>query len=188
MRNLPLLVGTAYWFVAHNDAARGLDLAQKAVEIEPRYSWAQIALARALLADRHPLEAERALRFARQYSHFPTLDYELANVLASIGLYDEAAQELARSFTFKDGQIETRLAGRSTARAASFTELLAPERRAAIFQAGVADTESNAKMLKALLAFTAALGRSKISDDEALAIAQDFIAGEDGMRTFRLVY
>lgn len=187
-RNLPLLVGTAYWFVAHNDSARGLDLAQKAVEIEPRYSWAQIALARALVAERHPLEAERALRFAQQYSRFPTLNYELANVLASIGLYDEAAQELARSFTFKDGQIETRLAGRSTARAASFTELLAPERRAAIFQAGVADTESNAKMLKALLAFTAALGRSTISDDEALTIAQNFIAGEDGMRTFRLVY
>src|SRR5207248_1636373 len=101
-------------------AARGLDLAQKAVAIEPRYSWAQIALARALLADRHPLEAERALRFAQQYSRFPTLNYELANVLASMGLYDEAAQELARSFTLKG--------------------------------------------------------------------AQDFIAGEDGMRTFRLVY
>src|SRR5260370_36615885 len=77
-RNLPLLVGTAYWFVAHNDSARSLDLAQKAVAIEPRYSWAQIALARALLAERHPLEAERALRFARQYSRFPPLDYELA--------------------------------------------------------------------------------------------------------------
>jgi len=187
-RNLPLLVGTAYWFVAHNDAARGLDLAQKAVAIEPRYSWAQIALARALLAERHPLEAERALRFAQQYSRFPTLNYELANVLASMGLYDEAAQELARSFTFKDGKIETRLAGRSNARAVSFTELLAPERRAAIFQAGVADTESNAKMLKALLALTGALDRPSIGDDDALNIAQGFIAGEDGMRTFRLVY
>src|SRR2546425_464422 len=146
------------------------------------------ALARALVAERHPLEAERALRFAQQYSRFPTLNYELANVLASIGLYDEAAQELARSFTFKDGQIETRLAGRSLARAASFTELLAPERRAAIFQAGVADTESNAKMLKALLALTGALDRPSIGDDDALNIAQGFIAGEDGMRTFRLVY
>ena len=188
MRSLPLLVGTAYWFVAHNDAARGLDLAQKAVAIEPRYSWAQIALARALLAERHPLEAERALRFAQQYSRFPTLNYELANVLCSMGLYDEAAQELARSFTIKDGQIETRLAGRSTARAATFIELLAPERRAAIFQAGVADTESNARMLKGLLALTGALDRPSISDDDALNTAQGFIAGEDAMRTFRLVY
>src|SRR5207248_5246557 len=94
----------------------------------------------------------------------------------------------ARSFTIKGGQIETRLAGRSTAHAASFTELLAPERRAAIFQAGVADTESNARMLKALLALTGAMDRPSISDDDALNSAQDFIAGEDGMRTFRLVY
>src|SRR5205085_2402151 len=30
-RNLPLLVGAAYWFAAHNDAARALDLAGQAV-------------------------------------------------------------------------------------------------------------------------------------------------------------
>jgi tetratricopeptide (TPR) repeat protein len=102
-RNLPLLVGAAYWFVAHNDAARGLDLAQKAIAIEPRYSWAQIALARALVADKRPLQAERGIRFARQYSRFPTLDYELATVLVAIGLYDEATQELARSFSMKNG-------------------------------------------------------------------------------------
>jgi tetratricopeptide (TPR) repeat protein len=186
--NLPLLVGAAYWFAAHNDPARSLDLAQKGVAIEPRYSWAQIALARALLANRRPLEAERALRFARQYSRFPTLDYELANALAALGLYDEAAQELARSFTLKDGQIETRLAGRTAARAATFGELLAPERRAAIFQSSGADLEANAKMLKGLLAFSAGMDRSSLSDDEALSIAQDFIAGDDGMRTFRLIY
>src|SRR6266851_6673041 len=155
--NLPLLVGVAYWFLAHNDSARGLELAQKAATLEPRYSWAQIAMARALLANRRPLEAERALRFARQFSRFATLDYELANVLASMGLYDEAVRELAHSFSLKDGQIETRLAGRNVAHAASFTELLALERRAAIFQSNPADTEANAKMLKALLALQTAL-------------------------------
>ena len=190
-RNLPLLAGAAYWFVAHNDVARGLDLAQKAVAIEPRYSWAQIALARALLADRHPLEAERALRFVRQFSRFPTLDYELANVLASVGLYDEAAQELAQSFSLKDGQIETKLAGRNAARAASFTELLAPERRAAIFQSTGADNDANSKMLKGLLAFSSAVnlpeGRLP-NEDDLLAVAQDFIAGRDAMRTYRQVY
>ncbi len=51
-----------------------------------------------------------------------------------------------------------------------------------------ADSESNSKMHKALLALTGTLARSSVSDDEALAIAQDFTAGEDGMRTFRLVY
>lgn len=190
-RNLPLLVGAAYWFIAHDNAARALELAQKAVAIEPRYSWAQIALARALVANRDPLSAERALRFARQYGRFPTLDYELASVLASVGLYDEAVQELGRSFALKDGQIETRLAGRNVARAASFTELLAPERRAAIFQPVAADSEANAKMLKGLLAFANALntpeGRTP-NEDDLLAAAQSFIGGDDAMRTYRQVY
>src|SRR5438128_2770180 len=43
-------------------------------------------------------------------------------------------------------------------------------------------------MLKALLALASALDRPSIGDDDALNIAQGFIAGEDGMRTFRLVY
>ncbi len=190
-RNLPLLVGAAYWFLAHNNAERGLDLAQRAVAIEPRYTWAQIARARAMTANRKPLEAERSLRFVRQFARFPTLDYELATVLAAMGLYDEAVAELARSFSLKDGQIETKLAGRNTARAASFTELLAPERRAAIFQSAPADSDWNAKMMKGLLAFTAAIeppeGRSP-KEDDVLAAAQDFIAGDDGMRTYRQLY
>ncbi|HXI74371.1 MAG TPA: hypothetical protein VNG94_02210, partial [Pyrinomonadaceae bacterium] len=187
-RNLPLLTGAAYWFMAHNDAARGLDLAQRAIALEPRYSWAQIALARALVADKRPLQAERGLRFARQYSRFPTLDYELASVLASVGLYDEAAQELARSFSLKDGEIETKLAGRNVAHAAGFTELLAPERRAAIFQATSADSEANARMMKGLLAFNAALDQTSPNEDALTAIAQEFIKGDDAMRTYRQVY
>lgn len=190
-RNLPLLVGVAYWFLAHNDAARGLDLAQKAVAIEPRYPWAQIAWARAMLANGKPLEAERGLRFARQFGQFPTVDYELASSLAAVGLYDEAVAELARSFSLKDGQIETRLAGRYAAHAAGFIELLAPERRAVIFQATPADTEANAKMLKGLLAFTSGLdlpeGRTP-KEDDVLAAVQDFIGGDDAMRTYRQVY
>ncbi|MFS8084574.1 MAG: TPM domain-containing protein [Acidobacteriota bacterium] len=186
--NLPLLVGTAYWLLAHNDPARGLELAQKAVTLEPRYSWGQIAMARALLANRRPMEAERALRFVRQFSRFPTLDYELANVLASMGLYDEAAQELAHSFSLKDGQIETKLAGRNVARAASFTELLALERRAAIFQPNPADTDANAKMLKALLGFTTAMDQPAANEDELTTMAKDFVAGDDAMRTYRQVY
>ena len=114
----------------------------QAVAIEPRYTWAQIARARAMVAIRKPLDAERSLRFVRQFARFPTLDYELATVLASLGLYDEAVVELTRSFSLQNGQIETKLAGRNTAHAASFTELLAPERRAAIFQSAPADSDA----------------------------------------------
>ena len=43
---------------------KAFDLARKAIAIEPRYTWAQIALARALLGMKRPLEAERAMRYA----------------------------------------------------------------------------------------------------------------------------
>lgn len=187
-RNLPLLVGAAYWFMAHNNPERGFDLAQKAVALEPRYSWGEIALARALVANKLPFQAERALRFARQYSRFPTLDYELATALASLGLYDEALAELARSFSLKDGEIQTKLAGRIDAHAPSFTDLLAPERRAVIFQSTAADSEANARIMKALLAFNSALDQASPNEDNLIAVAQDFIKGDDAMRTYRQVY
>ena len=187
-RNLPLLVGAAYWFAAHDDAARAVELAGRAVEIEPRYTWAQIALARALIAGRRAPDAERALRFAREYGRFPTLDYELANALAASGLYEEAAEELAHTFTLKDGQLETRLAGRVPVRADNFPELLAPERRASIFQATAADTDANARNLKGLLALYLALNAGS-ADDAALAnAARDFTAGDDSLRAFRQLY
>ncbi|MBA3714464.1 MAG: hypothetical protein H0W76_18725 [Pyrinomonadaceae bacterium] len=191
--NLTLLAGAAYWYAAHDDAARAIELAERAVRIEPRYTWTQIAYARALVADKRPLEAERALRFARQYGRFPTLDYELANALAAAGLYQEAAEELARTFAIKDGQIETQLAGRVAARAADFIELLAPERRASIFQATPADTEENARLLKGLLMFHLATGAADAKGERA---AEDFlVAGgsgsrgsADAMRAFRQLY
>ena len=110
-RNLPLLAGTAYWHVAHGNSDKALDLARKAVAIESRYTWAQIAFVRALLASNRPLEAERAMRYARQYGKFPTMTYELATVLTSMGLYEEAVTVLRESFSIKDDQIQTYLAG-----------------------------------------------------------------------------
>ncbi|HEX8177381.1 MAG TPA: tetratricopeptide repeat protein [Pyrinomonadaceae bacterium] len=191
-RNLQLLTGAAYWYAAHNENARALELAQKAVEVEPRYVWAQVALARALIADKRPLAAEQALRTARRYGRFPTLDYELANALAAAGLYTEAAAELQRSFALRGGQLETQLAGRTPARAASFIELLAPERRASIFQSTAAETEANARRLRALLAFNLAVGesgkRESVRESEALTAGQEFAAGEDDMRAFRQLY
>ena len=190
-QNLPLLTGAAYWFAAHQNYEKALELAQKAVEIEPRYTWAQIALAHAQLGLDHPLEAERAIRFARQYGKFPTLNYELANVLAKMGLYDEAVDALHESFVIKDGQIETRLAGRLPALADNFVDLLAPERRASIYQSTAADTTSDATILKNLLLFSNALNPGEgEKPDEALAIstASDLAKGDDDARPFRQVY
>jgi uncharacterized membrane protein YgcG/tetratricopeptide (TPR) repeat protein len=190
-RNLPLLTGAAYWNVAHGNNDKGLELARKAVEVESRYTWAQIALAHAFLGAKRPLDAERAMRYARQYGKFPTLNYELANVLSSMGLYQEAADVLRESFEIKEGQIHTQLAGHLPASDASFLDLLAPERRAGIFQATAADTPANANSLKALLALTTAITPAegeKINEAAAVAAAQDFAAGTDNMRAFRQLY
>lgn len=189
--NLPLLSGTAYWLAAHNDYEKAVALALKAVAIESRYTWAQIALARGLLGVQRPLDAERALRYARQYGKFPTMTYELANVLASMGLYDEAAEVLRESFTIKDDQIQTNLAGRVAVSESNFLDLLAPERRAGIYQPTSADSAANAKTMKALLAFNTAISPAegqKIDEAAAVAAAKDFAAGSDNMRPFRQVY
>lgn len=190
-RNLPLLAGAAYWFAAHGDNNKAFDLARRAVAVESRYTWAQIALAHTYLSSKQPLDAERAMRYARQYGKFPTLNYELANVLASMGLYQEAFDVLHESFEFKEGQIHTRLAGHLPANDASFIDLLAPERRAGIFQPRSADTPENAKLMKALLAFNAALAPAdgaKADEAAAIAAAQEFASGTDNMRAFRQLY
>lgn len=191
-RNLPLLAGAAYWFVAHNSSDAALPLARRAVGVEPRYTWAQIAMARVLIAQRQPTEAERSLRFARQYGKFPTLDYELASALAAAGLYEEAAEVLSQSFSLKDGQIETRLGGQSVARNANFIDLLAPERRASIFQSVAADTENNARLLKALLAFANSVHLDNdggaVDEDGATAAAKEFASGDDPARVHRQLF
>lgn len=191
-RNLALLAGAAYWFVAHNDSEMALVLGNKAIQIEPRYTWSHVAVARALIAQKKPLEAERALRFARQFGKFPTLDYELANALASAGLYDEASEVLLRSFSVKDSQIEAQLAGRDSARGANFIDLLAPERRASIFQFAAADTENNARILKALLTFTTLINQvnngGTMNEEGAIAAAKEFASGDDAARVYRELY
>jgi tetratricopeptide (TPR) repeat protein len=190
--NLPLLAGTAYWLAARDNNERALELALKAVGIEPRYTWAQIALARSLLKLQRPLDAERALRFARQYGKFPTLSYELATVLSSMGLYDEAVEILRESFTIRDGQIHAYLAGHVPASGSGFIELLAPERRAGIYQPTSADTATNAYLLKALLEFNAAITLTtegeKIDERAAVKAAQEFAYGTDSMSAFRQTY
>ena len=190
-RNLPLLAGTAYWLVAHENPGKALDLATKAVAIESRYTWAQIALVRSLLAANRPLEAERAMRYARQYGKFPTMNYELATILSSMGLYEEAVNVLRESFSLKDDQLHTYLAGHLPASDTNFTDLLAPERRASIYQKTGADTATNARSLKALLAFNTAITPTegaKIDESAAVAAARDFASGSDNMRAFRQVY
>lgn len=191
-QNLALLSGAAYWFAAHGEYEKAIDLARKAVAIEPRYTWAQIALVRSLIGLKRNVGAERVMRYARQFGKFPTLNYELANVLTSMGFYAEAEEILKESFSFKDGQVETLLAGRIPSSGPTLGELLSPERRASIYQPTAADTAANSAMLTNLVALGTALTPeaegAKLDEKKVAKAAEDFGSGNDPMRTYRQLY
>jgi tetratricopeptide (TPR) repeat protein len=184
--NLSLLVGAAYWYAAREQGAKAVELAEKAVAVEPRYTWARIALARGLLQQKHPFEAEKVLLAARQYGDFPTLDYELAVARFQAGFYREAAEDLQKKFSIKDNLITTRLGGRVERAAKNFTELLAAERRASIFQPSAADNAEIAERLKTLLNFSQKLEAS--TDETTIAAAEEFIKGDDKMKLHRQLF
>ena len=186
--NLSLLVGAAYWYAAHNNGAKAVELATKAVAIEPRYTWAHIALARGLIAQKSPLEAERALLVARQYGNFPTLDYEIAVARLQAGFYREAANELKKNFTIIGGLIETRLGGRVLKNSKSFIELLELERRSSIFEPLSADNPDTAERLKSLLDFSQKLEAADMDETEITNAATEFVKGDDKMKLHRQLF
>lgn len=186
-RNFQLAANAAYWYAANNDGARAIELANKAIETEPRFVWAQIALARGLMLQKQPLAAERALLFARQFGNFPTLDYELANAHLAAGLFDEARDDLKRSFAVKNGKLATRLANRRDAQADDFNRLLAAERRASTFQFQAANTDEENKKLRELLELSDALA-ADADENKLAAAAANFAEGTDEMRAHRGLY
>ncbi len=186
--NLPLLVGAAYWYAAREDGAKAVELAQKAVAVEPRYTWAYVALARGLLLQKRPLDAEKALLTARQYGNFPTLDYEIASVRLAAGFYREAAEELKKSFAVKEGLLQTRLGGRVSVEAKNFIELLSLERRASIFEPLAADSSENADKIKSLLEFSQKLESADASEYAVSEAADEFVKGDDKMKAHRQIF
>jgi tetratricopeptide (TPR) repeat protein/ribosomal protein S15P/S13E len=187
--NLFLLVGAAYWYAAHNEAAKASDLAQKAVALEPRYTWAHIALARAFVLQNRPLDAEKALLNAQRYGNFPTLDYEIAAARFQAGFYREAAEGLQKTFAVKDNLIETKLGGRVSKEAKNFVELLSLERRASIFEPTAANNSETADQMKSLLDFYQKLESSAPNDESIVAQAADeFVRGDDKMKVHRQLF
>ena len=181
--NLVLLVGAAYWYAAHGEGAKAVELAQQAVKIEPRYTWAHIALARGFLQQKRPLDAERTLLAARQYGNFPTLDYEIASARLQAGFFREASDILKTNFTVTGDTIKTNLGGRVSKEAANFTELLALERRASIFEPVAADSTENADKLKNLLILNRNIASA--TDEEIASAADEFVKGDDKMKLHR---
>ena len=187
--NLFLLVGAGYWYAANGDGKKALDFSQKALGVEPRYSWAYIALAKGLMKTGDPLGAERALLTARQFGNFPTLEYEIAAARLAAGFYKDAADDLRANFTIEDGVIKTKLGRRVEKEARSFTELLSLERRSSIFQPASGDNANFAEQLKKLLILSEAFDAKKgVNDEDLVILADEFVAGEDKMKTHRQLF
>ncbi|MEO7674077.1 MAG: tetratricopeptide repeat protein, partial [Pyrinomonadaceae bacterium] len=187
-KNLSLLAGAAYWYAANGYGAKAVELAQKAVELEPRYIWGHIALARGLMGQNKPVDAERVLVMAKQYGNFPTLEYEIASARIMLGFYREAVEELQKSFALKDGSIQTRLGGRVVREEKNFTDLLAYERRASIFEPAAADDPETAAKLKSLFEITQKLNEPTPDEGELAALTDQFVKGDDKMKLHRQVY
>ena len=187
-KDLPLLVGAAYFYAAHNNGAKAVELAEKALAVEPRYTWANIALARGYMAQKRPLDAEKVLLAARNYGNFPTLDYEIAAARIQAGFYREAADELKKNFEAKDGVLSTYLGNRVGVDAEDFLKLLSLERRAAIFSYEAADTAEDAERLKSLLEFSQELNSENSSDTTLSETADKFVKGDDKMKIHRQLF
>lgn len=186
--NVILLAGAAYWYAVQNEGEKAIDLAQKAIAAEPRFIWSHIALARGQLSRNDPIAAEQTLLAARRYGNFPTLEYEMASARLAAGLFREAAEELAKSFTVKDGVIHTKIGGRIPRESKNFTELVGYERRASIFAPTAADTPENAARLALLLELKQELDSASPRPERAAALTDDFVRGDDRMKLHRQLY
>jgi tetratricopeptide (TPR) repeat protein len=186
--NVILLGGAAYWYAAHNEADKAVELSRKAIEQNPRFIWSYIALARGLLLQGNAAEAERTLLSARRWGNFPTLQYELAAMRFANGYYREAAEDLSTSFTVKDGEISTLLGGRVTHSSKLFTELVGFERLASIFVPTAADDPEKAAKLAALLALKLELDAAEPNADAVATATDEFVKGSDAMQMYRQLY
>lgn len=186
--NVALVAGVAYWYAANGDGPNAVLHAEEAVDLEPRFVWAHIALGRGLMLEKKYTEAEKALINARKYGRFPSLEYEIALARFASGFYREAAEDLRGVFAVKDGRIETNLGGRINRNAVTFAELLADERKASIFEPRSADQAETSAQLAALLAFDQAVNSATADAELAAATAAKLADGGDPMQLHRQLY
>jgi tetratricopeptide (TPR) repeat protein len=186
--NVALVAGVAYWYAANGDGPNAVLHAEEAVDLEPRFVWGHIALGRGLMLEKKYAEAEQALIKARKYGKFPSLEYAIASARVASGFYREAAEDLRNIFSVKDGRVETHLGGRINRSAGTFTELLADERRASIFEPRSADHADVSTQLANLLAFDQVVNTDTPDTDLAASAATKFANGGDTMQLHRQLY
>lgn len=186
--NIVLIASAAFWHAANNEPETAIELAGRAIAHEPRYIWSHIALARALIAQKRPVEAERVLLAARKYGNFPTVSFEIALARMEAGFFKEAKDELRSTFEINNGNLSTRLGQRIEKSSGSFDELLAPERRASIFVHRGPAAGNAGERLKALFSFSLAVEDENSDEARLESAASNFIGSEDVMRPHRQIY
>lgn len=186
--NISLLAGAAYTYAANGKGDKAVEYARKAIEKEPRYVWSHIALARGLMLQGKPVDAERTLIAARQYGNFPTLEYEIASARFAAGFFREAADELKKSFIVKDGVVQAKLGGRISRQAESFSDLISAERKASIFEPAAADNSDNATRLKLLLDLNQKIAETSPNEEEIATLSNQFVKGDDKMAFHRKLF
>ena len=186
--NVILLAGAAYWYAANGFGDKAITLAQRSIASDPRFIWSHIALARGYMSQKNPMAAEKTLLGARRYGNFPTLEYEIASARLAAGFYREAAEEITKSFSVKDGLVSTKLGGRVQRESKNFTELVGFERRASIFAPTAADNPENASRLTALLELKQRLDSPEVKPDAIAKAADEFVKGDDKMKVHRLLF
>lgn len=186
--NVVLIGGAAYWYAAKGESAKAIDLAGKAIAAEPRYIWSHIALAKAYASENRLVEAEQTLLKARKYGNFATLEYEIALVRLAAGFYREAADELQKSFSIREGNLVTKLGRRIERTDKTFSELLASERKASILEPLTSDNSDGDAKLKALIELRAVLSSPAPDAIKAAELADVFTAGSDRMRFHRQLF
>lgn len=186
--NVILLASAAYWYAVNKNGDKAVSLAQQAIASDPRFIWSHIALARGYLNQNKASAAEKTLLAARRYGNFPTLEYEIASARLAAGFYREAAEELIKSFSVKDGAIKTNLGGRVTRESKDFTELVGYERRASIFAPTAADSPENAQRLTALLELKQQIDSAEPNAEAVSKAVDDLVRGDDKMRVHRQLF
>jgi tetratricopeptide (TPR) repeat protein len=187
-RNVMLLASAAYWYATQKNSDKAIDLAQRAINAEPRYVWSYIALGRGFMLAGRPLDAEETLLKARSYGNFPSLDYELATARYKSGFYRDAVDALQRNFTIDGDTITANIGNRVSRKGANFADVLSDERRASILEPVAADDGVSDIQLKNLVALSNAVAIEKPNAALVAQAADAFVAGEDNSKYHRQLY
>jgi tetratricopeptide (TPR) repeat protein len=144
----------AFHYLAQKNMRKARQAAERALVVEPRYSWARIAAAEVDLAEGKYFDAERNLLAARQYAAFPSFYFTLGKLYLSVEDFDGALEQFAKAFNYSpQNQFTAKLGGVLDVQSGSLKELLLREHQAAIFLAEPPTSDEVFKAAESLVRF-----------------------------------